>query len=853
MADPPPEPAARFDATEAGRLTLSQVWQVPVLLAGIVMLTVGGYLVMPRHESPQYGEMLDTARQYLEADNLEEAKTRLDLLAERGVTDPERADAALRARYHRLLGDFQFLDYRRLYELPVQTPQSRELLERAVAGYGQARDLGGMPAGDSLRWWAEALVLLGRDGEALTLVNDMDAATPGDRYTVLRQLIDRHRTQKKADAEGLNRLLGRFEDELRADPDAARRLDQRQWLAHLRATVYLDVDDPQRAIDYINREMQRLRALGAADSPRLLTLLARAYQRVGDLDAARRLYAAAQQRLEEGDPLNGTILVGLGQVELAAGGEADAVEPSAESGPFRDRALALFTRAAKEYPLTDAYIDALIGRAHVEALGWQVADALDHFRLAVAQALEQTHDGDPRRADLTDKVSAHVDRAMQAERFDDALDFLGVLKPMYADGDTLPPRLLLQFAQLHEKVAQQRLARGDALDPAAYAGEGEPSAGARRQAYQESALHFAESAEFFRRHAQTVTIIDPAAHGRSLWAAGENFDHAQQWPRAIGVYAEFVATRPSDGDQLRARHALARAYMADRQYQTAIDLFNGLIDENPQSNWAYRSLVPLARSYTAVDQTDAAVRTLLGVVDGHPGITPESETYREALIDLARTYYLLGQEDPVYFVSAIERLTVAVERYGLSAEGPVLRYMLADSLRRSTDALDRQAADARSQRQRAAFETERDKRLRDAEMYYDQVLTELDAKPAAARSKLENLYLRNAYFYKADCAFIREAYEVAVDRYREAARRYAEHPASLVAQVQIVNAFCELGQFQQAFVANQNALWQLAQMPDEAFDSPDMPMTRQHWEDWLRWSSELELLDPDTQSAAVEP
>ena len=844
MADPAPKLNDPLDVAVSARLTWSQVWQVPVLLAGIVMLTVGGYLVMPRHEAPRFNEALDTVQQYLKADNLEEARTRLDLLGERGVTDPELADAEVRSRYHRYLGDFQYLDYRRLYERPVQTPQSRELLERAVAAYGQARDLGGLPAGDSMRWWAEALVLLGRDGEALSLVNDMGAASPGDRYAVLRQLIDRQRTQRTADAEGLNRLLGRFEDELRADPDAARRLDQRQWLAHLRATVYLDVDDPQRAIDYINREMQRLRAMGAADSPRLLALLAKAYQNIGEFDAATRLYAAAQQRLEDGDPLNGNILVGLGQIELAVA--ADGSE---------DRAHVLFARAAKEYPLTESYIDALIGRAHVEAMQAKAAEALDHFRLAVAQVLERTEDRDPRREDLTDKVSGHVDAAMEAERYDDALDYLSVLKPLYRGGESLPGRLLLQFAGLHEKIAEQRQARGDALDPLKQ-DENEPAPGgeaARRQAYQEAAVHFAEAARFYRRHAESVTIIDPNAHGRSLWAAGENFDRAQQWTDAINVYAEFVATRPHDGDQLKARHALARAYMADRQYATAVDLFNKLIDENPQSNWAYQSLVPLARSYTAVDQTDAAVRTLLGIVDGHPGITPDSETYREALIDLARTYYLLGQEDPVYFVSAIERLSVAVERFGLSGDGPVLRYMLADSLRRSTGALAEQADGARSQRQRAAFETERDKRLKDAEMYYDQVITELDARTAAARSKLETLYLRNSYFYKADCAFAREAYDVAIDRYREAAQRYADHPASLVAQVQIVNAFCELNQFQQAYVANQNALWQLAQMPDEAFDSPDMPMTRQHWEDWLRWSSELKLLDPQSQSASVEP
>ena len=72
--------------------------------------------------------------------------------------------------------------------------------------------------------------------------------------------------------------------------------------------------------------------------------------------------------------------------------------------------------------------------------------------------------------------------------------------------------------------------------------------------------------------------------------------------------------------------------------------------------------------------------------------------------------------------------------------------------------------------------------------------------------------------------------------------------------MQIVNAYCALGQFPQAYVANQNALYRLSQMSDEVFDRPDMPMTRRHWEDWLRWSNELKLLDKPAgagQSAAA--
>ena len=59
--------------------------------------------------------------------------------------------------------------------------------------------------------------------------------------------------------------------------------------------------------------------------------------------------------------------------------------------------------------------------------------------------------------------------------------------------------------------------------------------------------------------------------------------------------------------------------------------------------------------------------------------------------------------------------------------------------------------------------------------------------------------------------------------------------------MQIVNARCELGQFDEARIANRHARDQLKRLPDEAFaNDPALPMTRKQWEDWLRWTGELD-------------
>ncbi len=207
-----------------------------------------------------------------------------------------------------------------------------------------------------------------------------------------------------------------------------------------------------------------------------------------------------------------------------------------------------------------------------------------------------------------------------------------------------------------------------------------------------------------------------------------------------------------------------------------------------------------------------------------------------------KLYYRLGEKHGDYYVEAIERLDEAVKQYGNTAEGPELRYLLADAYRRSIGALEDKIKQQESPSRRMELQAEKDDRLREAQMYYNQVLTELDARPENTLSPLEVLYLRNSYFYQADCAFDRGQFERSIELYDLAARRYKQHPASLVALVQIVNAHCELGQFQEAKVANERARRQLQRIPEKAFDDPSvLPMSRQRWEDWLEWTTKVDL------------
>ncbi len=68
---------------------------------------------------------------------------------------------------------------------------------------------------------------------------------------------------------------------------------------------------------------------------------------------------------------------------------------------------------------------------------------------------------DPRRGELTATVRTHIQRAHANGNYERALDYLSLLKPLYQS--ELPPSLLLDFAQAHERIAEQHQARASKL------------------------------------------------------------------------------------------------------------------------------------------------------------------------------------------------------------------------------------------------------------------------------------------------------------------------------------------------------------------------------------------------------
>lgn len=814
---PPPQPVS-------GPIW-SQIWQLPALVAGLLVFAVGIYLVLPTPQKDQFEAVIRETNALIEGGHLDQAQENLKTILEPNV---ERATDLEKARYAQLWAD---LIYQQQRENQWNNPENH----RKVLGYfQQAQELGLALDGVHQQRLAETLVALGRDEEAIAALGEAEGEAANRRYPVIRRIIERRR----AAGDGIGQLvplLARFETEVRGELDLGVRREQQVWAAGLRAKLLLEAEEPGEAIHYLQRRLAQIMADQSSEEglAPLWVMLAEGYQKQAEYGEARRWYQRAQQGLESSDGLQAEVLVGLGDLELAERGDVRA-------------ALEYFSAAETEYPTAGAYFEALVSRADCEAQLEGHGEAIERFAKAVKLVREGGGGAGEKAGRLGKALRSQYDVNTTREAYELALDYLGLLVEL--NRPELPADLELELARGHQRLAKATLqeARAKAGMDRSGAGAGldELSGGetaGERSAFQEAAVHFEEAGDHYFHHAHATTE-DDLKYSTSLWEAAVCYDAAQAWGKAIRVYSEF-RLRKDDPRHLEAAYRLGIAFLSDGQHQAAKELFEQLQDEHGRSPEAYKSLVPLAQSQLALNEVDDAQRLLEQVVSDHPAITPESVEYRRALIELGKILYRQGQ-----YELGIERLAEAVERYGDSREGPVLKYWLADTYRLSAEQLGGELADPMTRSRQAALEKERAARLGKAQELFGQVVAALDVKGGKKMSAVERVCLRNAYIYRADCAYDQGKYAEAIDLFDFAARRLDEDPASLVALVQIVNAYCQMGRLQEAKAANDRARWRLKRIPDEAFNDPSLPMTRAHWEEWLRWTDELNLFDSQAKA-----
>jgi len=646
-------------------------------------------------------------------------------------------------------------------------------------------------------------------------------------------------------------LLDVFAAEVAKDPDPARQRAESLWVLCVRMQGLLAANQPDAVIAELPRALGALLAAGPGsehDMAPLDLVLAQAYEKSGDRVQALDSYQRALKRLDSAADAEAyaRVLVALGRLALA----------DYRADPTQDahlqEALHRFSAATRGYPSSRCFLEALTGQLDCEARLGQHTLALAHAA-KVVEGLRQERGASPEGAALIQDVAMQAaERLGRQNDYAQALLYLGVLAPL--QGPKPPLEFLLLSAQLHEQLALQLSDQGQTLQQAAATAADKRGAEAAKAPapwkamFLDAAHNFELAGDEYQRHARAEMTLDVDACAASLWHAASCYDRASRGDLARDIYAEFIRVHPNDPNALKAMSRQGMALMADGQYAAAAEMLGKLCEGYPISPDTNEALAPLARCEIALKEYGKAEGHLLAVVGGNRALTPESSAYRLALIELGGLYVTTGRFEP-----AIARLSEAVQRYGALAQGPVLRFKLADAYRLSAPVLQTESQGQVTAAQRQALEVERAERLSEAQNLYKMVVDSLRGRDEAGLSEVEQVCLRNAYFYRADCAYDLGQFAQAIALYDEAAKRWAKYPVSLIALIQIVNADCELGRIDDARRANARAREHLKDIPLEAFNDPTLPMSRKEWEQWYRWSSDAGLFEAQASAGAAGP
>ncbi|MGB1124819.1 MAG: tetratricopeptide repeat protein [Phycisphaeraceae bacterium] len=836
----------------APEMAWSQAWQVPVLLLGLGMLLIGVYFALPRYSVPDFQGVLDDIEVHLLAGELEQAESKLNDMRQDELY-PEFADDTIKAHAQQLYGDLFFRQIDKAVWQGITTSVGLSNLNKIRQHYRDAEKLGRDLPAPALRRYAQTLAALGEDEAALKVVDKMPTGLDPPRYKLVRDLIERRvMTDPDPASKSLANLIARYEKELGAEKDPETRRLGQIWVMALKCERMLQANDPNGVIDLlIKGGLLQLSNQGASEQELapLKVRLGEAYANLGQLENARLYLRTAQNHLADGDPLNPRIMVAFGDIVLAEG----------MTGAF-EQAYNHYRQAYESDKLGPSSIAALIGLGHTEAnRDNRFPEAVKWFERAVQRILgEQMPKWDSRREQLSHYLrDIHVEREFSRGRYNEALQFLRTYEPLEAP--ELTAQTLLAFASICEKLGEESLMQAEALVPDDDEPGKDPNLKARRIHNQDAANSFELAGDYYRKQASELTHTTDE-HGDALWKAAACYEKAQLWKQAAEVYVDFLETSDRKERREEASFRIAQAYLAEGQYESAVQRLRKIIEDAPQGEFAKQSYVPLAQGLAAMERWGEAEKLLRSVLEEHPSIGPDSPYYHDALVALGKLFYKRGADDPRFYARAIEMLGAeggAVERYQHSEneqykrEMPTLRYLLADSLRLSADGLVEQAEQARTETERLAMLATRTERLADAFMYYHMVITDLERWHADSLTQLEQQYFRNAHFYIADCAYERGEFERAIRFYLDAVGRFKDHPAALVGWVQIMNARAELGQYEEARIAHARANELFKQMPDGAFLRADSLMTRERWSDWLQWKTQLDQRDENSSTAGV--
>lgn len=786
---------------------LRDVWQIPTLLAGVVLFTAGILASRGGDAQNDYLGVLEDAQALIERNDFDEALGLLNGTVLPRLDEPD-VTPRVRQRFHMLRGDAVSLGQS---DRMISNDENNELVvSEYAAAEGLLADLGA----DRQVRMADALISLGRFDEAERRVRRLPTTHSGVRRDLEKRLIEGYMARGEPGRERALELL----TEMGADADI--NAGDRVWALSRQAELRIDAGFPEEALEGLLRAVHRLEGADSADVGSLYLLLARSYHELGRLDEAQEQVQRAETFLPEQDARRGVLLTIRGEIAQLRGDLPEA----------RDA----FWTAVEEFPQSRSLMRALMGVAEVDAELGDIEESLGLYSRLVDEYLRRPEDS-PLTADrISESLLTQRHARSAAEDHASAIEYVRLADRLF-DEESTPPSVVLARGEAHRSRAEQLVveAGADPTRPVEIAGI-DPVTRAEIRA------HYLDAGENYLRHARLTVLSDDLAFTDSLWMAGDCYDRGGDTGKTIEIFSEYAGGSDDDPRLPKALYRLAGAHQSRAEYTMASELYRELLDDHPNSGEAAAAYVRLAQCRALDDdpENDAEAQGLLERILASGQLTPDAVEFRDALVQLGRIHLGGGR-----FVQAASKLGEALERYPGDREATLLEFQLADALRLSGEEIgDELSRESMPAGRRRDLENRRRERLERALERYEAVRARLDAIDPRRRDDFQNMLLRNAHFYRADCAYDLGEYASAIQHYDAAAQRYADDPSSLVAMVQIVNCYVELSRWQEARTANERARRRLRELPPEALDAPDLPMTRRHWERWLDASSAIDAI-----------
>lgn len=335
-----------------------------------------------------------------------------------------------------------------------------------------------------------------------------------------------------------------------------------------------------------------------------------------------------------------------------------------------------------------------------------------------------------------------------------------------------------------------------------------------------------------------ATLLNEQRSADASWRAADFFARAGERDRAIERYRTFSQEHPSHSLVPRALARIGRLNQVMGRFAAAIDTYQECYRRFPRTIDGARTLVPLATCFLASGpgSEELAEKTLLIVLEDSEVFTPQAPEFTDALFLLGDVLNRRGE-----FERAIATLDEAALRYPDDPRVPRSRYLMADSFRLSALTLKRAIKEDISAVEAERIRAESAQRFDRALDLYRNMITEYEIRGLERLSALEQVYLRHAYLYEADCYFEIHDYRTALKLYEEAAGAYRDRETALAAYVQIINCHVFLGEMDEARAALSRAMILAGAIPDQAFARSVSPESREDWKRYLEWLGRSEL------------